>query len=142
MIKLINKLKNRKGFTLIELIVVLAVLAIIMAIAVPRFLGVQEQSKVDADYATGSLIAKTAEIYFVQNPSETSIAKGSVDDKLGDDLPSVKFQSSKVKDQDLTDVALSYDTSTGIVTVKVDGIGTSPDTHIIYPRPAVESLRK
>lgn len=71
MIKLINKLKNRKGFTLIELIVVLAVLAIIMAIAVPRFTGVREQAKIDSDYATLESIAKLAEFDYVRNNDET-----------------------------------------------------------------------
>lgn len=36
---------NRRGFTLIELILVLAILAIIAAIAVPRFVGMQEKAK-------------------------------------------------------------------------------------------------
>lgn len=56
-------IRNKKGFTLVELIVVMAVLAIISAIAVPRFLGVQKQAKLDADYATGAMIAKAAELY-------------------------------------------------------------------------------
>ena len=63
MLRIINKLKNKRGFTLIELIVVLAVLAIILAIAVPRFIGIQKQARIDSDYSTGALIAKAAELY-------------------------------------------------------------------------------
>lgn len=66
MFKLINRLKNKKGFTLIELIVVLAVLGIIALIAIPRFLTVQEGAREDADYGTAAGIAKAAELYFVQ----------------------------------------------------------------------------
>lgn len=66
----INKLRNKKGFTLIELIVVLAVLAIIMAIAVPRFTGVREQAKIDADYATLESIAKLEEMEYVRGVVE------------------------------------------------------------------------
>jgi|GEM_PF-3012678 len=47
--KLSKKLRKKQGFTLIELIVVLAILGIILAIAVPNYLGVQETSAVKAD---------------------------------------------------------------------------------------------
>ena len=57
------KIRNEKGFTLVELIVVMAVLAVISAIAVPRFLGVQESAKVEADYATAAMLGKAAELY-------------------------------------------------------------------------------
>ena len=36
--------KNKKGFTLIELIVVIAILAILAAIAIPTFIGVTENA--------------------------------------------------------------------------------------------------
>ncbi|MDF2950376.1 MAG: Tfp pilus assembly protein PilE-like protein [Sedimentibacter sp.] len=61
------KKMNEKGFTLVELIVVMAVLAVISAIAVPRFLGVQEDAKVEADYATAAMLGKAAELYLVED---------------------------------------------------------------------------
>ncbi len=73
MFRLINNLKNRKGFTLIELIVVLAVLAIIMAIAVPRFMGIQEKAKEDADLRTVEMIEKSAELYFARENKTGSV---------------------------------------------------------------------
>ncbi len=69
--KFIKSIKNKKGFTLIELIVVLAVLAIIMAIAVPRFIGVQNQAKLDADESTKDMVLKAAELYYI-NENEPS----------------------------------------------------------------------
>ncbi|WMJ76674.1 MULTISPECIES: competence type IV pilus major pilin ComGC [unclassified Sedimentibacter] len=79
MFRLINNLKNKKGFTLIELIVVLAVLAIIMAIAVPRFLGVQENAKVKADNSTKEQVAKAAELYYYATNSTSFTIKSLID---------------------------------------------------------------
>lgn len=68
---MLGKFKNKKGFTLVELIVVLAVLAVISAIAVPRFLEVQENAKLDADYAVGAMLGKAAELYLVDDNHTT-----------------------------------------------------------------------
>ncbi len=48
MIKRANN-KKKKGFTLIELIIVLAVMAIIALIAIPNFAAVKENSKIKTD---------------------------------------------------------------------------------------------
>ena len=39
-----NNMKNRKGFTLIELVVVIAILGILAAILIPQFTGFQERA--------------------------------------------------------------------------------------------------
>lgn len=44
-----RKKLNKKGFTLIELIVVIAILAILAAIAVPRLVGFQDTAKIQAN---------------------------------------------------------------------------------------------
>ena len=54
MIKVIQKSKNKKGFTLIELVVVIAILAILAAIAVPQLLGFQERARQTADQQTAA----------------------------------------------------------------------------------------
>ncbi len=58
MIKRANN-KKKKGFTLIELIIVLAVMAIIALIAIPNFAAVRNNSKVKADQQSCATIERT-----------------------------------------------------------------------------------
>jgi prepilin-type N-terminal cleavage/methylation domain-containing protein len=58
---------NNKGFTLIELIVVIAILAILSAIAVPRFSTITENARRDVCEANRHELKHAYEIYLVQN---------------------------------------------------------------------------
>ena len=62
-------MKNKKGFTLVELLAVIVVLAIILVIAVPRILETIKQSKIGAIQSSTKLIAKTAEQKQLENES-------------------------------------------------------------------------
>lgn len=123
MFRLVNKLKNKKGFTLIELIVVLAVLGIIMAIAVPRFIGVQADAEEKADETTLEMIAKAAELYFVQNSNGTAI--DTADDLVTQNyLDKIEFKTNKYGNSSGSDLDITY--SNGVITIK-------KGTVIVYP---------
>lgn len=131
MLRIINKLKNKRGFTLIELIVVLAVLAIILAIAVPRFIGIQKQARIDSDYSTGALIAKAAELYEAREEAEPNNAKELIEKKY---ISDVQFQSGTLKDVEPDDVTIEIEDNGAItVTAKVGGVDW-----VIYPKPTDE----
>jgi prepilin-type N-terminal cleavage/methylation domain-containing protein len=59
MLKFFRKQMNKKGFTLIELIVVIAILAILAALAIPRFAGFTERAKEGNDEEYAALVANS-----------------------------------------------------------------------------------
>ena len=68
--------KTNKGFTLVELIIVIAILAIIMLIAIPNFSGIQQRMQVRADKATAAQIGKAVRVWFTDCTTDTSLVSG------------------------------------------------------------------
>lgn len=66
-------IKSQEGFTLIELITVLVILAIIMGIGIPMYMKMQMQSEWDSDKATITSFSKAAELYSAQKGHITSV---------------------------------------------------------------------
>lgn len=59
-------LKGQKGFTLIELVMVIVILAILAAVAVPRFIDLQSEAEVSTAKGVGGAIAGAANILHSQ----------------------------------------------------------------------------
>ena len=72
-------LKNKKGFTLIELMIVVAIIGILAAIAIPNFLNYQCKAKQSEAKSSLGSIRVAQEAYFAEY------------DKYSDNLPGIGF---------------------------------------------------
>lgn len=71
-----QNLKKKKGFTLIELIIVVAIIAILGGLVIPKLMGTQDNAKKKADIANGKVI---------HDAVATLITQDEITLKTGDD---------------------------------------------------------
>ena len=91
--KLKRQNKKKKGFTLIELIIVIAIIAILAAIAIPNFLSIQRKARVKADIASAKTIYDATSALIAEGkivPGSTDFANldsvTPIDDKTNKDI--------------------------------------------------------
>ncbi len=70
MLNNIKTIKTERGFTIVELLIVIVVIAILAAITIVAYNGIQSRAKASSAEALASSIAKKAEVYNI-DPSTT-----------------------------------------------------------------------
>src|SRR3954447_1361500 len=106
--------KNEQGFTLIELMVVVLIIAVLLAIAVPTFLGAQNKAKdrsAQSSLRNSLTAAKT--LY-----ADTQTYTGVDDTALGAAEPSLSFKATGTDSTVAKEVSVSGATTTFVAVAK------------------------
>jgi len=71
-------LRNKKGFTLIELMIVVVIIGILAAIAIPNFIAMQDRAKEGSTKANMHTVQLASEDWGVKNDGAYASAAGSL----------------------------------------------------------------
>lgn len=99
-------MKKKKGFTLIELIVVIAILALLASIAIPKYMHTQEKAKAAAHNTNVEVVKQAAATYLVEHPEANSVSMSNLEGYLDSKVP---------KAYDGSDFSVSVDENRNVV---------------------------
>ena len=96
MTKLRQRLSQQEGFTLIELLIVIVIIGILLAIAVPSYLGFKDRANKRAVQSDLRAALPTAEAYYSDKGSYTNLNISSmalIDTGLASDVVKIAYAS-------------------------------------------------
>ena len=73
---------SKKGFTLVELIVVIVILAVLAAMLVPALIGYVDRAKKEKDYQTASTVYAAAQAAITEQYAKGNLSKPTADTTL------------------------------------------------------------
>lgn len=112
MFKLLNKKKNNKGFTLVELVIAIAILAILVGILAPQYTKYVEKSRKSADASNMDEIIRAIEVYYVEQGVNSTGADTTVTITMNKDKTTPVSVQAGDKKLDLTEYLKNIDNIT------------------------------
>ena len=98
MISTLKKKKlNKKGFTLAELLIVVAIIAVLAAIAIPVFSGQLTKAKIAADKANVRAWYAECTANYLTNETQTDVSKGTAATTVTVSGATITLQAGKYK---------------------------------------------
>ena len=115
-----SKMQNQKGFTLVELMVVVVILGVLVAIAIPIYNSVTDNAKAKAC---------ASNIRIIEGAVEMAVAGG--EDKAGIDAMT-DLVPTFIKEDPVCPYGVEYTITDGAIVNKEDHFtaGSFPDTHV------------